>query len=135
MNELALSQAETPLLYVQDDWVRQMALHDKQRAENHLKQGIHSAQSEVSTRTNSTDLNWREHLDERDDMLRCSIIQLPGIQSCLFSLFGLMNSSYPSKVQQVHTPTLFHVKTVLYSNNQYFPCHRLAKAGETFKCS
>lgn len=38
MNELTLSQSQTPLLYMKDDWVWQMALHDEQRTENHLKQ-------------------------------------------------------------------------------------------------
>lgn len=45
MNELALSQSQTPLLYMKDDWVWQMALHDKQWAENHLKQ-FHSPKCE-----------------------------------------------------------------------------------------
>lgn len=41
MNELTLAESQTPLLYVKDDWIWQMALHHKQRTENHLRQ-IHS---------------------------------------------------------------------------------------------
>ncbi len=40
MYQLALSQPETPLLYVQDDWIWQVAPHDKQWTKNHLRQGI-----------------------------------------------------------------------------------------------
>lgn len=38
MNELTLSESQTPFLYMKDDWIWQMALHDKQWTENHLKQ-------------------------------------------------------------------------------------------------
>lgn len=38
MDQLSLSQSQTPLLYMKDDWLWQMALHEKQWAENHLKQ-------------------------------------------------------------------------------------------------
>lgn len=38
MDQLSLSQSQTPLLYMKDDWVWQMALHEKQWTENHLKQ-------------------------------------------------------------------------------------------------
>lgn len=44
MDELTLSQSQTPLFYVKDDWIWQMALHDKQRTENHLKNNIHNYQ-------------------------------------------------------------------------------------------
>lgn len=40
--QLALSQSETPLLYVDDYWIWQVAPHDKQWTENHLK---HTEQS------------------------------------------------------------------------------------------
>lgn len=38
MDQLSLSQSQTSLLYMKDDWVWQMALHEKQWTENHLKQ-------------------------------------------------------------------------------------------------
>lgn len=52
MDELALSQSQTPLLYVKDDWIWQMALHDKQRTENHLKQ-FHSPKYQTRVAQNN----------------------------------------------------------------------------------
>jgi len=50
-DQLALSQAQTPLLDVDGHWVRQVALHDEQRTENHLK---HEKQSSDKQMLNST---------------------------------------------------------------------------------
>lgn len=53
-DELTLSQSQTPLLYMEDDWIWQMALHDKQWTENHLKQ-VHSHKHQNRVVQN----NWR----------------------------------------------------------------------------
>lgn len=59
MNELSLSQSQTPLLYVKDDWIWQMALHDKQWTENHLKTVAQSQISEVSCGEQL--VHWEKH--------------------------------------------------------------------------
>lgn len=38
MYKLTLPQSQAPLLNVHNHWIGQVALHDKQRAENHLKE-------------------------------------------------------------------------------------------------
>lgn len=38
--KLTLPQSQAPLLDVHDHWIRQVALHHKQRAENHLEEQV-----------------------------------------------------------------------------------------------
>lgn len=53
MDQLALSQPQTSLLYVDEYWIWQVAPHYKQGTENHLKHGIHK--EELSLRCTAQD--------------------------------------------------------------------------------
>lgn len=52
--QLTLPQSQAPLLDVHDHWIRQMALHHEERAENHLEK---SAEAEVRQSTQSDELS------------------------------------------------------------------------------
>lgn len=50
MYKLTLPQSQAPLLDVHNDWIGQVALHHKQRAENHLKQQARTLSDKLSTK-------------------------------------------------------------------------------------